>query len=143
MRRIVSGHLQCALPASQAIDRFTPEGERTWVPGWDPVYAVGTADESPGTVYTTTAGDIPTIWLIVEIDRTSHRAAYARVTPGLHAGMVQVRCEEIAPSRSNVAVSYDMTLLPGADPSALDAYRKDRFAEMMREWEHAVAARLP
>ena len=30
------GEVRVALPPDAAIELFTPEGERGWVPGWDP-----------------------------------------------------------------------------------------------------------
>ena len=35
-------------------------------------------------------------------------------------------------------VSYDMSLLPGADPFDLDPYRIDAFETMMSEWATAI-----
>ncbi len=138
MRCIASGEFGVALPAGEAIEFFTPEGERDWVPEWQPVYPSGEPGEKPGTVFTTDVAGVHTIWVILEIDRVGGTAAYARVTPGHHAGTVRVRCSNVADGGCVAMVSYDMSLLPGADPFDLDPYRIDAFETMMSEWATAI-----
>lgn len=136
-----SGRFEVARPASVAIGLFTPEGERTWVPGWDPAYATGNPSETAGTVFTTVSDEASTIWTIIEIDRTAGAAAYSRVTPGRHAGIVRVWCVDADQDRCAVKVAYDMSLL-GDDATALDAYAEPEFTAMMAEWSTAIAASL-
>lgn len=139
MRQRTSGRFEVALPATAAIDLFTPEGERRWVADWDPVYPAGDAAETAGTVFVTDAGHAETIWTIVEIDREAGAATYSRVTPGHHCGIVRVWCVDAGPSRCVVNVSYDMTAL-GDDPVVLAAYEEPAFGEMMLAWSAAIAA---
>jgi hypothetical protein len=136
-RQVATGQFALPMPATEAIGWFTPEGERDWVPGWDPVYAAGRPSETAGTVFVTDVDATPTIWVIHAIDRDRHEAAYARVTPGHHAGAVRVRCAA-ADGGCLVSVRYDMTLLSGADPTALYRYSDQAFADTMQEWSHAI-----
>ena len=141
MRQQSTGRLEVALPASIAFALFTPEGERSWVPGWNPTYPAGDVNESAGTVFTTVSHGVVTIWTIIEIDRTAGAAAYGRVTPGHHAGTVRVWCVDAGEGRSAVKVAYDMSLL-GSDPAALDGYTEPAFGRMMAEWSSAIASSL-
>ena len=141
MRQKSSGRFEVALPASAAINLFTPEGERSWVPGWDPAYPAGEASETAGTVFTTQVGNASTIWTIIQIDRTARAATYSRVTPGHHAGTVRVWCIDAGERRCAVKVSYDMSLL-GDEPAELAAYAQPAFDEMMLDWAAAVAASM-
>jgi len=141
MRLQSSGQFDVALPAADAIDLFTPEGERGWVPGWDPAYPTGQPSEDSGTVFVTMSGGVETTWVVLKIDRPGATAAYARTTPGHHAGVVRVGCADAANGHSTVEVAYDMTLL-GNDPAGLDAYAEGRFDLMMQEWSDAIAAHL-
>ncbi len=111
---------------------FTPEGEREWVPDWDPRYPAGQPSEEPGTVFRTTADGVTSIWVILELDRTDHRASYARVTPGVHAGTVSVECADTRPGHCRVSVGYDLTTLGNA--TALEPYRPEAFVDMMETW---------
>ena len=142
MRRVVSGGFELSASAEAAIDFFTPEGEREWVPGWDPVYPGGEPSESPGTVFITDAHGVDTIWLIQVIDREAGSAVYARATPGQNAGTVRVQCADREEGGCSVTVTYDMTLLPGSDASALDAYDDDSFKAMMDHWAAEVSRQL-
>jgi hypothetical protein len=49
-----TGEVPVAQPPEVAILQFTAEGERVWVPGWEPTYPAGDAD-SAGTVFLTSA----------------------------------------------------------------------------------------
>lgn len=129
-----SGAFSLPLSAELAIELFTPEGERGWVPGWDPDYPDGKASDIPGTIFTTRADGAETLWLIIEIERAARSATYGRITPGRHAGTVRVRCSATGTEACAIEVSYDMTLLAGADPSLLDAYQPSRFDGIMEEW---------
>lgn len=141
MRIRSSGHFKVALHAAAAIGLFTPEGERSWVPGWDPRYPAGQPSEDSGTVFVTLAGPVETTWVVLEIDRPGAAASYARITPGRHAGVVRVGCVDAAAGHSVVSVDYDLTLL-GEDPEELDAYAGGDFELMMHQWSNAIAAHL-
>ncbi|MEA2001829.1 MAG: hypothetical protein U9N84_08105 [Actinomycetota bacterium] len=142
MKRVVSGKFELPVSAAEAIRFFTPEGERVWVPGWNPVYPAGEASESSGTVFTTYAGGVETIWVVQKISRNGYSCAYSRVTPGHHAGTVKVQCVDQADGGCVVMVAYDMSLLPGSDPTELDPYDDPSFAAMMGEWANEVSGAL-
>jgi hypothetical protein len=142
MRRTATGRFELPIPASEAIEYFTPEGERRWVPGWNPTYPTGEASESPGTVFTTSHGEIETVWVIERIDRTRNTSAYARITPAHHAGTVRVGCEDQPNRQCIVTVDYDMTALIPSHPEILDAYDDDSFKAMMNEWLTGVTSAL-
>ena len=129
--------MHVALPAGQAIGLFTPEGEREWAPGWNPIYDSDRPSEAPGTTFMTTAGGVQTIWIIIDIDREAKTAQYARTTPEHHAGIVSVRCEDTEPGASVARVEYDMTSL-SERAGALGAFTSARFNHMMEEWAEAI-----
>jgi hypothetical protein len=104
---------------------FTPEGERTWVPGWDPHHH-GEA------VFATAHGGADTLWVIT--DREPLRMRYARVTPGVHAGTVEVRCLADGVD-TRAQVTYDLEPLT---PDALDRFAAG-FDGMLAEWERLIA----
>jgi hypothetical protein len=79
MRLLSSGQFGVALVAARAIGFFTPEGERAWVPGWDPRYPGGLPSEDSGTVFVTNSGGIETLWVVLDIDRGAATAAYAHI----------------------------------------------------------------
>jgi hypothetical protein len=133
MNRVqLRGSVAVPLPPGEAFGLFTPEGERAWVPGWEPRFPAGD-DLAPGTTFLTHE---QTIWVIA--DRTPSSIRYARVTPGVHSGTVEVRCEA-ADGGTRAQVSYDLTAL--GDPATLDRFASD-FDAMLAEWERLIAAAL-
>jgi hypothetical protein len=120
------GTLHVPLAPDEAIELFTPEGERSWVPGWDPGYA----SES---VFTTEHGGAHTIWVVT--DATDRLRRYARVTPGVRAGTVEVRCEPDG-DHTRAHVTYD--LAPLGPEAGLDEFAA-HYPAMLAEWERLIA----
>lgn len=143
MRYKPSGTVEVDLPPSEAIGLFTPEGERDYVPGWEPDYGQSGPSEEPGTVFTTAVGGTETVWVIMHLDRDAGTAEYARVTPGLHAGTVSVRCEESADGRTKVHIAYDISPIKGGDAGALQPFTDDQFAKTLDSWETSITASPP
>lgn len=131
----LDGSLSLDLPPAAALPLFTPEGERDWVPGWDPHYPAGRPDRpDPGTVFVTGSPDVPTTWIVLERSEATMR--YARVATGRTAGTVTVSCSA-APSSgtTSVQVRYELTALgpegrqdlaelAGDYPAFLDGWRR-------------------
>jgi hypothetical protein len=133
MNRIqLTGTVDVPLPPADALALFPPAGEREWVPGWDPAFPSG-EDTSPGTAFLTHEH---TVWVIADSSPDSMR--YARITPGVHAGTVEVRCES-AGGETRARVTYDLTAL--GDPAALDLFAAG-YPAMLAEWERLIAAAL-
>jgi hypothetical protein len=118
--------LRVPLPPERALHLFTPVGERAWAPGWDPVFPAGERGDgaAPGTVFLTGAS----IWVVV--DREPDRVRYARVTPGVRAGTVEVRLRADGP-HTLADVTYETT--------ALD---DEPFDPDIAHWEHAIRRAL-
>jgi hypothetical protein len=113
-----------ALAPEHALKLFTPAGERAWAAHWDPHFPAGESGDGavPGTVFLT--GD--THWVV--IDRDADRVRYARVTPGVRAGTVEVRL--VADGEGTRAdVTYDITAIAPDDD----------FDPAIHEWESAIA----
>jgi hypothetical protein len=137
-RAILHGTVRVGLPPHQAMHRFTPVGERGWVAGWDPVFPAGELGDgaAPGTVFITEGHGRRTLWVVVE--RTEDLVRYARVTPDVWAGTVEVRCR--ADGTGTVAeVVYDLTALGQAGRRELEAFARG-YAGYLREWERLLAA---
>ena len=88
-----------------------------------------------GSVFITRAGGVETIWTTIAHD-PPRRAAYSRVTPGLHDVIVQVR---LRPSVEGTLadVSYAFTALTPAGNGAV-AEMAEGFAGWMEEWETSI-----
>ena len=120
------GTISVLLPPDRAADLFTPEGERAWAPGWDPQYA-------SDTVFTTDHDGTHTIWVTLDAGPRTRR--YARVTPGVRAGTVEVRCEPDG-EHTRAHVTYELAAL--GPQARLDTFAA-HYPEMLAEWERRIA----
>jgi hypothetical protein len=129
-----------ALPADEAMSLFTARGERRWVDGWNPEFPAGEPDdEEEGTIFVTTASGLPTYWVVAA--RGTGRVLYARVTPELHAGTVEV-CERGSDtSRTQIDVTYDLSALTPEGATELERFASGYQAEI-RGWQDAIESAL-
>jgi hypothetical protein len=132
-----TAELTVGQPQTAALLLFTPEGERAWVPGWNPAFPAPQRTEGPGAVFVTSHDEDTTTWVVVDQDERSVR--YARFTPGATAGTVAVTVLDAEPARTRLRVSYDLTAL-GADGARwLDDFATN-FNRYIAHWEEAIAA---
>ena len=120
----LTGAITVPLPPTKAIELFTPEGERDWVPGWDP-------NHHSDTVFTTDHGGAHTTWVVLAAEPGTVR--YARVSDD-RAGTVEVCCRPQGDG-TQADVTYDLTPL---EPHALDDFAAS-YAAMLEEWERMIA----
>jgi hypothetical protein len=139
-----TGEVAVPLPVERAFPLFTAEGERFWVPGWNPV-AHWPADGSPaaGAVFST-AGDDGSVthWVVVDWEPERHRVRYARVTPGLRAGTVEVECRAAGASSAIARVTYDLVSLSAEGDDDLAGWTEEWYRGFLAGWEREIAAAL-
>jgi Polyketide cyclase / dehydrase and lipid transport len=130
------------LSAEEAIELFTPEGERRWAGiHWDPVYPdAGTrGDPAPGLVFTTAGDGGTTVWVVLA--REPDRITYARVLPDHSAGIVTVTCSPTADESSQVTVQYDITALGDAG-EAFASSLADHYDAFIESWRDEIVNSL-
>jgi hypothetical protein len=128
-----SGTVRVARPPDEAMELFTARGERRWVDGWEPRFPAGDEREDRGAVWLTEG----TTWVIAARDDRS--ATYARVSPGVSAGLVDVACEPDGDAGTLAHVTYDLTALDDATAAELERFAAG-FDAFLAEWERAIAS---
>jgi hypothetical protein len=131
------GSFELAIPAAEAFDLFTAEGERRWVADWEPTILSACGAREPGAVFLTDHGGESTIWTVIAADRSGGRLLYSRVSPGRRAGTVEVRIQPNGP-RCTVRVTYDLTALGPEGEAILAGMDKLGFAAMLTEWKRMI-----
>jgi hypothetical protein len=134
-----AAELTVALPREQAMELFTPEGERRWADGWDPQYPEPRRREGPGAVFTTRHGGHDTTWIVVDQQPGSIR--YTRVVHGMTAGTIAVDVVGSHERATNVRVTYDLTALTAAGQRWLEAFG-EHYQTEIAEWSTEIAAAL-
>lgn len=129
------------MPPAQALPYLTPEGERAWVAGWDPVplHAPGGSLSVAGAVFTTAADGEATLWLTLRVDFATGVAEYVRITPGNRLGTVHVRCLPEGDG-TRVEVDYRLTALSEAGAAQLATVTPEAFARTIAGWKTKIEA---
>ena len=134
-----TGEFRLPVPLDQAFPLFTPEGERAWVPGWNPVYLHPRSPASEaGTLFCTSHGGEETVWLVLRYEPFNGIAEYARVAPATRAGTVRVHCTAVAGGETMVRVTYELTALTPAGNAILAAFTAEGYQAMLAEWAAAI-----
>jgi Polyketide cyclase / dehydrase and lipid transport len=126
-------------PPGRIFPLFTPEGERLWVPGWSPRYlwpADGAAQV--GMTFLTEHEGRESTWIVADFD-AGRRAVYTRVTAGLSAVRIEVRCEPDGDGTA-ATIRYDYVGLTPDGNASIEQMTEARYAEWMDEWEREINA---
>lgn len=135
--------IRIAAPVEQCQRFFTPAGEELWVDGWKPTYLhPQDGCTLSGLVFTTGSGEDYTIWNLVDYDTKAYYARYARVTPALRTGTVEVQCTAVDDSHTDVAVTYTLTALTSKGSESLASFEGPAFVAMIEEWKQAIDTQL-
>jgi len=95
-------------PSRELLQLFTAEGERLWVPGWNPELLSGGTER--GSVFRTLGADgQETVWVVTDFRPDLGRASYARIAQGSNMGLVDVHCEPLTANSTCVTVTYTLT----------------------------------
>jgi hypothetical protein len=138
-----SGSLVLPLPLTEAFPLFTAEGERGWVPGWEPQYLhPPRPSNDQGTVFRTDHGGEETFWIVLRYEPSRGVAEYGRFTPGSRLGTVSVECTELELSRTRVQVTYALTAISDEGRDALAKMGADAYEAMLEEWRELIIQSL-
>ena len=139
----VSHRITLPLPADEALELFTPEGERLWIADWRPTYQYPANGETmEGMVFTTGEGAELTHWTMMDFDIIRHRVRYARVTPGSRSTVVEVVCIPDGDLQCLVDVSYALTGLSEAGNGLIEAFIGDAYVAMIEDWRAKILDHL-
>jgi hypothetical protein len=127
-------------PPARVFPLFTPEGERAWAEGWNPVYRYPAAGiVEPHAVFVTRGHDgRETIWTVMHYDPQRMQVLYDRITPGMHAAIVEVACEPAPDGATLAHVTYTFTGLSGEGNAFVERHTDEAYRAMLTEWESAI-----
>jgi RimJ/RimL family protein N-acetyltransferase len=135
-----TGDFPVPLPPEKALRLFSPEGERSWVVGWDPEYLhPNHASTAQGSVFRTAHGGEETLWMILAYDPSRGEAEYMRVSPGSRMGTVRVKCRGEGEGRTRVIVTYALTGLSLAGNAVLTDLTPEKYTLMLSGWRDRIA----
>lgn len=132
-----TGGFELPLQPAAAIDLFTAEGERDWIPGWVPEYPEsGAVHDAVGTVFIRRHPGGAETFVVVANEPLVRR--YGRFTAGFTAGTVEVECAA-AGDGTLVRVTFDVTALSREGTEWIDGFGSG-YDEMMTQWRDWIVA---
>ena len=139
------GSFELNTDADKALLFFTPEGERTWVVGWDPkpVYPAhaGVAFQA-NAVFRLDADGNQSIWTILEANLNEHIAEYVYVVEGERLSRVRVQIEPLTENECRVHVRYVHTAISEKGLHFVATVTEAVYAQKMKDWQRMVSAEI-
>ena len=126
-------------PFSEAMPLFTPKGEESWVPGWEPDYISPESGETcEEMLFVTSHGDETTFWTCVDWQPEVGHVRYLRLTPASRVGFVDVQCRADGPDKTHVRIVYQLHALSHSGRAYLDEMTQGVFVEMIDQWAQLI-----
>ena len=139
----LSGGFAIRATVTDAFALFSPEGERLWVPGWNPeVLHPSGAGWERGLIFRTREDRGEAVWVVAALDRERHEVEYLRVEPGRYVARVRVQCRAEDATRTAVRVTYTFVGLSEAGNREIAAMSGAAFEEKMRRWQGWIDGHL-
>jgi hypothetical protein len=130
------GSFEIDYPSEKALRLFTVEGERLWIPGWEPEILRGDGYHRNDIFISVGPGGRST-YVVIEYDDKNYHALYARVTPDITAGTVEITITPHARG-SLVEVGYNFTSLSTEGNESLSKLTDEAFAQQMISWKNGI-----
>lgn len=142
---IREGSFELDISADRALHFFTPEGERTWVKGWDPKPLYPPQADvlfKANSVFRVDEGEECSLWTIVEANLQEHIAEYIYVVEGERLSRVRVQIEPLGGQRCRVRVHYVHTATSEKGLQFIASVTEESYAQKMRDWHRLVSAAI-
>jgi hypothetical protein len=131
----LTGALTLPAPIDQVFPLFSPQGERDWVPGWDPEI-VDPPDGSwrQGSIFRTREEMGEAIWIVTRLDQGRHEVEYHRVEPGRYVAHVEVHGVASSSTSTLATVTYRFIGLSEKGNADIAAMTEEAYAQKMARW---------
>ena len=142
---IRDGWFELNMNADKALPFFTPEGERTWVNGWDPKPVYPAQEDvafQANAVFRLDGHGDQSIWAILEANLKDHIAEYVYVVEGERVSRVRVQIEPVTESRCRVHVRYVHTAISEKGLRFIATLTEAAYSQKMRDWQQVVSAAI-
>ena len=132
---LLKGAFRVGAPVDDVFPLFSPLGEKSWVPNWDPelLYPRG-ASWAQGMIFRTAGERGDAIWLVSRLDLDAHEVEYRRVEAGRYVVRVSVRCTADGAGGTTVGTEYEFVGLSESGNAEIAAMTQDGYAQKMHQW---------
>ena len=138
-----AGKLTVRARVDDAFPLFSPQGERLWVPGWDPEFLHPRENDwREGQVFRTREEMGEAVWIVTLLDRAQHTVEYHRVEPGRYVARVAVRCRELPDCRTQVSTAYTFVGLSEVGNQEIASMTQEAYDLKMSRWSEWIDRHL-
>jgi hypothetical protein len=129
-------------PIARVFPLFSPLGERSWVPDWEPelLDPFGASWER-GQVFRTAEGGREAVWLVTLLNPASYEVEYHRVCSGRYVARVAVHCRAEPDDATGVNVSYRFVGLSSEGNAEIEIMTPEAYAQKMERWKEWIETR--
>jgi hypothetical protein len=122
---------------------FSPLGEKSWVPGWDPelLHPKGVT-WGQGLLFRTKEEKGDAIWIVSQLDRSGYRVEYHRVEPNRYVARVEVCCRALSATETEVRTAYEFIGLSREGNEEIATMTEDDYKLKMERWRSWITAYL-
>ena len=128
-------------PLPLSFNLFTPEGEKRWVPGWEPeIIRYNNEGIKKGTTFITpgkSGFEDEYVWYVCELDLTTFYVKYM-VTTQNRVWFVEVNCKASPMETTHVKVKYTYQALNEKGYNLNKLAISDMYAQDLNDWERAI-----
>lgn len=137
----LQGRIRVSKRVEDAFVLFSPEGERLWVPGWDPepLHPPHAAWEE-GQIFRTREERGEAVWIVTRLDRVRHEVTYHRVEPGRYVARIEVRCRAAGERETEVSTAYTFLGLSEDGNEEIARMSREAYDAKMARWERWIRA---
>jgi hypothetical protein len=129
-------------PVETVFPLFSPDGERKWVPGWDPEILHPPTGWEQGQIFRTREERGDAVWVITRLDRARHEVEYHRVEPGRYVAHIEVRCHAVSDRETEVTTAYSFIGLAAAGNEDIAAMTQAAYDAKMSRWAEWIELSL-
>ncbi len=140
---ILKGRIILPGPVNRVFHLFSPEGEKLWVPGWNPelLYPQGAKWEE-GLLFRTREEFGDAVWVVTQLNLAAHHVTYHRVESGRYVARVEVRCRALPKHRTEARVCYAFVGLSILGNREIRSMTTQAFDEKMKRWTQWISTCL-
>lgn len=130
------------VPVTELFPLFSPEGEKSWVPGWDYENVMGTTKLSEDYVFLTKSHDHATseaLWIVKKYDPVTHFVQFYKIELQEKVGVVTVKCSEQGPDKTEVQATYKYMALSESEENFIAAFNENAYEKFIDEWQQLLS----
>jgi len=136
---VFKGRFLLAADIEEAFPLFSPEGEKLWVPDWNPelIHPAGSKWET-GQIFRTQEETGEAVWMVRRLDPAQHTVEYYRIEPDRYVANIEVTCRALPDNGTEVETAYSYISLSEAGNKEIASFTQQAYELKMSRWKEWI-----